>query len=590
MPDTTPTPPDAPSEEPAHAPAEGPRRSRLGADRSGRVAERVTLYAALLVGAFIFALPFMWLVATSLKWDREIFADPTNWFDRLIPRLPYLVDRTPYIADSDVGDFDRPEGMDDTSWQFLKERLEPILWDAAQPILVRNETPDAQRNNLRRHITRDLWGRILQEKPDSLWGEQINRIQAELIASVTEDKVAAGAQLIYRAIRLGSPTVQAMSRIEHGAGEVRWSATRSDARLVQVTDEGRHATEVWTDYGSAPRSQYASYLATTFTAPVPASEIRAITVPIRGDESYHTFNAEVTLGNTTYRSDEPIVLENYLWQEVTLQVRGEREAHERDSILLAAPTEDAAANASRQVTVTFTLRPSSYPRAVFRKFGRNYTEAATFIKFWLFVRNTVLVTALNIAAQLFSCSMVAYAFARLSWPGRDYVFMLLLSTMMLPGQVTMIPVFMIMRKLGLYDTIHPLWIGSLFGSAFYIFLLRQFLLGIPRDLEEAAKIDGCGFFGIYWRIMLPLVKPALAAIAIFQFMGAWNDFLGPLIYVTSESKMTLSLGLQLFQSMHATEYGMLMAASAVMTLPVVVIFFFAQRYFIQGVTLTGMKG
>lgn len=573
------------------APADNGRRARLGSERRRRIAERATLYTALVVGAFIFALPFMWLVSTSLKWDREVFADPTNWFDRLIPRLPYLVDRTPYIADSDVGDFDRPEGMDDTSWQFLKERLEPILWDAAQPILVRNETPDAQRNELRRHITRDLWARIMQEKPDSLWVEPINHIQAELMSSVTEEKVAAGAQLIYRAIRLGSPTVQAMSRIEEAVGQTRWTATRSDARLVPVTEEGRAATEVWTDYGSTPRSQYAAYLATTFRSPFAASEIRAITIPVRGDESYHTFSAEVALGNTTYRSDEPIVLENYLWQEVTLHVHGEREEYERDSVVLTATGEgEDVVNSSRDVTVTFTLRPSSYPRAVLRKFARNYTEAATFIKFVLFFKNTVLVTALNIVAQLFSCSMVAYAFARLAWPGRDYVFILLLSTMMLPGQVTMIPVFMIMRKLGLYDTLHPLWIGSLFGSAFYIFLLRQFLLGIPRDLEEAAKIDGCGFFGIYWRIMLPLVKPALAAIAIFQFMGAWNDFLGPLIYVTSESKMTLSLGLQLFQSMHGTEHGMLMAASAVMTLPVVVIFFFAQRYFIQGVTLTGMKG
>jgi ABC-type glycerol-3-phosphate transport system permease component len=567
-----------------------PPRPRLGTDARRRLAERTGLYAALLAGAFVFALPFLWLVATSLKWDREIFADPTNWFDRLIPRLPYYVDRTPYVADADVGDFERPEGMDETSWQFLKERLEPILWDAAQPILVRNETPDAQRNDLRRHITRDLWVRILQEKPDALWSEPINRIQAELTSSVTEAKVAAGSQLLYRAIRLGSPTVQAMSRIEQAVGDVRWTSSRSDARLVPVTDESRAATEIWTDYRDGPRKQYAAYISTAFTSPTPASEIRAITVPIRGDESYHTFNAEVTLGDTTYRTDEPIVLENYLWQEVTLQVHGSRDEHERDNIELAPVSGTPASGDERRIGVTLTLRPSSYPRAVFRKFLRNYAEAATFIKFWLFVRNTVLVTALNIVAQLFSCSLVAYAFARLSWPGRDYVFMLLLSTMMLPGQVTMIPVFMIMQKLGLYDTIHPLWIPSLFGSAFYIFLLRQFLLGIPRDLEEAAKIDGCGFLGIYWRIMLPLVKPALAAIAIFQFMGAWNDFLGPLIYVSSESKMTLSLGLQLFQSMHATEHGMLMAAAAVMTLPVVVIFFFAQRYFIQGVTLTGMKG
>jgi len=165
----------------------------------------------------------------------------------------------------------------------------------------------------------------------------------------------------------------------------------------------------------------------------------------------------------------------------------------------------------------------------------------------------------------------------------------LLATMMLPGQVTMIPQFLIWRRLGMYDTFQPLWVPSLFGSGFFIFLLRQFFLTIPTDLEDAARIDGCGFFGVYWRIMLPLIKPALAAIAIFQFMGSWNDFMGPLIYISSEHLTPLSLGLFMLRSAHTAEWGMLMAASTMMTLPVILLFFFTQRYFIQGVTLTGMK-
>jgi multiple sugar transport system permease protein len=162
--------------------------------------------------------------------------------------------------------------------------------------------------------------------------------------------------------------------------------------------------------------------------------------------------------------------------------------------------------------------------------------------------------------------------------------------MMLPGQVTMIPVFLIFKALGWFNTLRPLWVPSFLGSAFFIFLLRQFMKTIPKDLEDAAKIDGCGFFGIYWRIILPLIKPALAAIAIFTFMGSWNDFMGPLIYVNDQRIYPLSLGLFMFQTMWGAEHGMLMAASTLMTLPVVVMFFFAQRYFIQGVTLTGMKG
>jgi multiple sugar transport system permease protein len=151
-------------------------------------------------------------------------------------------------------------------------------------------------------------------------------------------------------------------------------------------------------------------------------------------------------------------------------------------------------------------------------------------------------------------------------------------------------VFLIFRSLGWIDTLRPLWFPALFGSAFNVFLLRQFFMTIPNELEDAAKIDGCGYFTIYWRIMLPLIKPALAAITIFAFMGSWNNFMGPLIYLSSPENMTLAYALQLFQGMHGGEPAMMMAASTLVMLPVLGVFFFTQRYMIQGVTLTGIKG
>jgi multiple sugar transport system permease protein len=184
---------------------------------------------------------------------------------------------------------------------------------------------------------------------------------------------------------------------------------------------------------------------------------------------------------------------------------------------------------------------------------------------------------------------VAYAFARLRWPGRDILFLVLLGTMMLPGAVTMIPRFIIFKELGWVDTLLPLWVPSLFANAFDVFLLRQSLLTLPADLEDAAKIDGCGYFTIYWRIMLPLVKPAIAAIAIMHFLGTWNDFMGPLIYISSPDRMTGSYALRLFQSANSGEWALLLAAATLWTLPVVVLFFFAQRAFIEGIALTGMK-
>ncbi|MBM3459109.1 MAG: carbohydrate ABC transporter permease [Armatimonadetes bacterium] len=207
----------------------------------------------------------------------------------------------------------------------------------------------------------------------------------------------------------------------------------------------------------------------------------------------------------------------------------------------------------------------------------------------LFVMNTLEVTFLSLTAMVLSSSMVAYAFARLRWPGRDILFAVLLGTMMLPGAVTMIPRFLIFKELGWVDTLLPLWVPSLFANAFDVFLLRQFFLTIPTDLEDAARIDGCNPFTIYWRILMPLIRPALAAVAILHFLGAWNDFMGPLIYISSPERMTGSYALRLFQSAGSGEWAMLLAAATLWTLPVVLLFFFAQRAFIEGIALTGMK-
>lgn len=204
--------------------------------------------------------------------------------------------------------------------------------------------------------------------------------------------------------------------------------------------------------------------------------------------------------------------------------------------------------------------------------------------------NTVYVTLLVIVGTIFSSSLVAFSFARLRWPGRDVLFVVLLATMMIPPAVTMLPVFLIFRQLNWIDTLRPLWVPAFFGGAFNVFLLRQFFMTIPNDLEDAAKIDGCSYFTIYWKIMLPLIKPALAALTIFAFMGSWNNFMGPLIYISSPEKMTLSYALQLFQGAHGGEPAMMMAAATMVMLPVLAVFFFTQRYMIQGVTLTGIKG
>lgn len=220
----------------------------------------------------------------------------------------------------------------------------------------------------------------------------------------------------------------------------------------------------------------------------------------------------------------------------------------------------------------------------------NYPGGLTFIPFWRYLLNTTLICIGAVTGTLLSCSLVAYGLARIRWRGRNVLFYVLLGTMMLPYQVTMVPVFVMFAAVGWVDTLWPLIIPHFFGNAFYIFLMRQFFLTIPVELTEAARIDGCTEWDIYRRVILPLSRPVLAAVGLFAFMAMWNDYLGPLIYLADESKYTLSLGLASFSSQYGSYPGMLMAVTTVITVPIIAIFFFAQRTFIQGITLTGIKG
>lgn len=220
----------------------------------------------------------------------------------------------------------------------------------------------------------------------------------------------------------------------------------------------------------------------------------------------------------------------------------------------------------------------------------NYPGGLTFIPFWRFLMNTSILCVATVLGTILSCSLVGYGLARINWRGRNPLLFILLGTMMLPFQVTMVPVFVMFARIGWVDTLWPLIIPHFFGNAFYIFLMRQFFMTIPGELTEAARIDGCTEWDIYRRIVLPLSKPVLATVGLFAFMATWNDYLGPLIYLADESKYTLSLGLASFSSQYGSYPGMLMAVTTVITVPIIVLFFLAQRTFIQGITLTGIKG
>jgi multiple sugar transport system permease protein len=265
------------------------------------------------------------------------------------------------------------------------------------------------------------------------------------------------------------------------------------------------------------------------------------------------------------------------------------------SILFIMPLAWTISTSLKPADKTMVLPPEWWPKP---RVWRNYLDAITYrskelgyIPMLRYARNTLLLAVLSVTGTVISNAVIAYGFARIRWRGRDPLFALTLATMMVPFPVTMVAVFSIFRELGWIGSFRPLWVPAWFGSAFNIFLLRQFFLTIPRDLSDAAAIDGCSEARTFWHVILPLSKPALAVVGLFHFMYVWNDFLGPLIYLTDESMFTLSLGLQAYQSQHGgTEWHMLMAASMIVTTPLILLFFFTQRTFIQGIALTGLKG
>jgi multiple sugar transport system permease protein len=223
----------------------------------------------------------------------------------------------------------------------------------------------------------------------------------------------------------------------------------------------------------------------------------------------------------------------------------------------------------------------------------NFTEALTAQPFGRYFLNTVVIAVISVIGTVLTCSIAAFSFSRLRWRGRNVVFGVLLSSVMLPYAVTLIPTFVMWQELGALNTIAPLTVPSWFagagGGVLNVFLLRQFFLTIPFELDEAAYIDGASPWRVFWLVVMPLSKPAIVVVTIFTFIGTWNDFLGPLLYLNDEEKYTLSIGLASFQSIYITQWGYLMAASAAVIAPIVALFFFLQRYFIEGVTLTGIK-
>jgi len=560
-----------------------PEAARRTARFGAWLVARGWVHVLLLTGAALFLYPLLWMACISLKTDEEM-AD-----SRLLPSLPSFRASSPAVRTSVLT---RPDAVSARAWPDLRTRLLQCAEGAVARRLARSPAVPVDQQAWRRAAAALAVGQVLQRIPSTSFAHDDTALAAvaaqlsdEVIDQALDGSLARcelqGLQLYTDDAQLyplySGTTLQGALRLESG-----------HAQLVPV------ATGVRIDYVFGSGADAPVVLAIPFMLPsgVQAAALHKLVLSLRNDDSWHRISASLECGGRQWLSTRITPLAQNRQTTITFQPPGFDDATFKARLWV--PLRDAGpspAGPPGACCLRIQIHPSSTVQAIWQKCRHNYDLAFHAVPFWTYLGNSVILVALTVGGSLFSSAFVAYAFARLRWPGRAISLTVMLATMMLPSQVTMIPSFLIWRELGWYNTLNPLWIGAWTGNAFFIFLMVQHLRTIPRELEEAARIDGLNTLQTWWYIIVPQLKPTLAAIAIMSFMNAWNDFMGPLIYLRDQSRFPLSLGLfGMKVEDTGANFGLMMAGDLLLTLPAILVFFCFQRYFIQGMTVSGMKG
>jgi multiple sugar transport system permease protein len=559
-----------------HAPA-------LAMARLGRwVARKGWVHVLLLTAVAGCIYPLAWMFLTSVETDEELGGgDP-------MPAIPVFRDHSPYVRLG--GDVSRPDDVDPLRFSAMLPGLRRLTESVALSALPSPMPPGVERESWVTSAAATLLRRTFARMPRQAWSADDAALTGQYRALLTDDAVAAAvsdqlSRFELAGLDLGTLDGRAF-KVAAGGDPTAWRVESGPGVLARSGDALR------LDYHFASGGDAPVVLASDFVLPdgVEPSDIHKVVVSIRADDSWHGLDATLDVGGVHWEATRTTYLAQNRAQAVTFQPPTFDDTTIRARTWVSLRAGGASQLGARSARLRLILSPSSRARAVAAKVARNYLRAFDRVPFFQYVGNSLLLVGLTTAGALFSSAFVGYAFARLSWPGRSLALVLLLSTMMVPPQVTMIPSFVIWQKLGWYNTLNPMWVPAWFGSAFFIFLMIQHMKTIPRELEEAAKIDGLGIVQTWWYVIVPQLKPTLAAIAVLSFLGAWNEFMGPLIYLRDQSKFPLSLGLFGMRIDQGADWSMLMAANMLMTVPSIAVFFCFQRYFIEGMTVSGMKG
>jgi multiple sugar transport system permease protein len=559
-------------------------RSKISRKFVSYLIARGCVHLMLLCIAGVFIFPFLWMLGMSLKTDDEAASG------NLFPSFPTFRADSPFVRNSQEPE--RPAELSGERWSLLLPQF--VAWAREQ--VAKGMLPAGMRpvdaDSLRDAAAAELAGRIISRIGKQTWALPDDKIFSACASVVDAADVTTAlndrlARLEFRGLQIRSLDDRVF-RIPTSGDPRPWVVESGPAELLPVTP-GVYCLR----YHFASPNNAPVVLRCDFNSPISPEQLERIIISIKGDDSWHRIDATLELGGKRWVSTRSYYIAQFRVAAILLQPPTFQDTIGQPKTWLPIAEEgsnQSSSYGSSRATLRLFLRPSSTWQAVLGKIERNYVRAFRAVPFFTYLTNSVLLVILTTSGSLFSASFVGYAFSRLNWPGRSLALSLLLSTMMLPPQVTMIPSFLIWRWLGWYNTLNPLWVGAWFGNAFFIFLMIQNMKTIPRELDEAARIDGLNAIQTWWYVIMPQVKPTLAAIAILSFMGAWNEFMGPLIMLRDQDKFPLSLGLFGMHVDQSGDWNMIMAANMLMVLPVVIIFFLFQRYFVEGMTVSGMKG
>ena len=528
-------------------------------------------------------IPLLWLLASSFKTANEIFAVPIQW----LPKLPPRVETSPYIVTDAYPMMKKPKAMDAATWETLQPQLEEAIWEEVQAHLstnarLANHIPSTA---LRTEITEGIWhglpGRdgLPIAEPVALITEVQRAIIPEAIDTIWD--------AVYREVAVGTLQIEDVQFNRTSVTNIAWKPASDTLKNIRKSDDAQTQASLSYNFLNADSAR----LTANVTSPFPIQQLRLITLPVRGDASYHRLSLTVTVDGTTYEPTRPFVLESALWKNVVWRLQGipgELESSHIPMQQTDARAQGMHTSRTQTLKLELTLNQPPYLAIAWDKFTANYRNLWKTVPFNRYFINSVFIATASTLLTLFFCSLGGYAFAKYRFRGQKILFGILLASMMVPFQVLLVPLFGLMYDIGWLNSYKAIIIPFSVG-AFGVFLMRQFIVTIPTELLDAARIDGCSEFGIYYRIVLPIIKPALGALTIYSFLGSWNGYLWPLIILRDESKYTLPIGLANLVGIYRQDYGMLMAGTLLSLMPIVILFLAMQREFVQGITLGSVK-